>query len=439
MSRPFQTGPVTSFASSRVTAVAGLTIGHAVDDLYQGAVPAILPFLVAERGYSYAAATGITLAATLLSSVAQPAFGILTDRHQLRWLVPAGMATAAAGVGLSGLGGSYLATWLAIAVSGLGVAAYHPEAARAARAAGGSSARAMSWFVLGGNLGLALAPLLVTPVLAAYGLAATPLLVLPAAVAAALFALGRRRRPAGRRPGEGAASGGAGMTAGPAEDWRAFGWLTGVVICRSICYFGVSSFLALYLIRQLGASRAAGSAVLTVFGAAGAVGTLLGGWLADRSGRLRAVQAGYALAVPGLAGLLAAPGPELAAVAGAVLGLALFLPFSVQVTLAQEYLPARVGTASGLTVGLAVSVGGVLAPLLGVLADHAGLRAALAVLVLLPAAALLASTRLPEPDRPHRQGPAMHDTTAAVPPAVKHPPSEGLAGPRSVRRPARPG
>ena len=96
-------------------------------------MPAILPFLVAERGYSYAAATGITLAATLLSSVAQPAFGILTDRHQLRWLVPAGMATAAAGVGLAGLGGSYLATWLAIAVSGLGVAAFHSSTLSPAR------------------------------------------------------------------------------------------------------------------------------------------------------------------------------------------------------------------------------------------------------------------------------------------------------------------
>jgi FSR family fosmidomycin resistance protein-like MFS transporter len=131
------------------------------------------------------------------------------------------------------------------------------------------------------------------------------------------------------------------------------------------------------------------------------------GWLADRSGRLRAVRAGYALALPGLAGLLVAPSPGLAAVAGAVLGLALFIPFSVQVTLAQEYLPARVGTASGLTVGLAVSVGGVLAPLLGVLADHAGRRAALAVLVLLPVAALAASTRLPEPDR-RRRAPSHH-------------------------------
>jgi len=112
-----------------------LSAGHTVDDLYQGAVPALIPFFVAARHWDYAAASGITVAATLLSSVVQPVFGVLTDRLRLPWLVPLGMSVAGAGVGLSGLGHSYVLTWLAIALSGLGVAAYHPESARLARAA----------------------------------------------------------------------------------------------------------------------------------------------------------------------------------------------------------------------------------------------------------------------------------------------------------------
>ena len=110
-----------------------LVAGHAVDDLYQGAVPAVVPFLVLERGYGYLAIAGITVAATLLSSVVQPLFGWLTDRRPMPWLVPLGMTLAGVGVGLSGLSDSYVVTWLAIALSGLGVAAYHPEAARLAR------------------------------------------------------------------------------------------------------------------------------------------------------------------------------------------------------------------------------------------------------------------------------------------------------------------
>src|SRR5665811_1642580 len=109
--------------------IALISSAHVVDDAYQGVVPALLPFLVAERHYSYAAVSGLTLAATLLSSVAQPLFGWWTDRRPRRWMIPAGILTAATGVASVGLSSSYLLTWLVIALSGLGIAAFHPEAA----------------------------------------------------------------------------------------------------------------------------------------------------------------------------------------------------------------------------------------------------------------------------------------------------------------------
>src|SRR4051812_36253614 len=131
--------------------LAVMTVGHVIDDVYQGAVPALLPFLVADRHYSYAAATGITLAATFLSSVVQPVFGVLTDRRRMVWLVPLGIALAGLGIGLSGVRDGYWWTWLAVALSGVGVAAYHPEASRTARMVAGRSAVGMSVFALGGN------------------------------------------------------------------------------------------------------------------------------------------------------------------------------------------------------------------------------------------------------------------------------------------------
>lgn len=369
-----------------------MTAGHALDDVYQGAVPALLTFLVADRHYSYTAAAGITLAATLLSSVAQPVFGVLTDRRRLGWLVPAGMATAGIGVGLSGLGDSYGWTWTAIALSGLGVAAYHPEASRAARAAAGGSAAGMSYFAVGGNIGFALGPLLVTSILAAGGLAATPLLAIPALVGAAVLAVVLRPEP--REPGRSRNT--QPSTADSPDDWGAFGWLTGVVICRSITFFGLSSLLALYLSRQYGVGHTASNTALTVLFVAGALGTLAGGRLADRYGRVPTVRIGYLLTLPGLALLVTAPSVGAAYAAAAVLGIGLYIPFSVHVTLGQEYLPTRIGTASGVTLGLAVSVGGILAPLWGTLADHAGPRTALTALLVFPAASLLLSLRLPE-------------------------------------------
>ena len=373
--------------------LAVLTGGHAVDDLYQGAVPALLTFLVAERHYTYAAATGITFAATFLSSVAQPGFGLLSDRHRLAWLAPVGMATAGVGVGLSGVADGYGATFAAIALSGLGVAAYHPAASRAARTAAGGSATGMSWFAVGGTLGFALGPVLVTTVVGAAGLAATPVLAAPALLGAAVVgALARRPRTRAVAPPAPAAH-------RPVEDRRAFLVLTGVVICRSVAFFGVSSLLALHLTERFGVGRATGNAALTVLFAAGAVATLVGGRQADRRGRVPVVRTSHLLTLPGLVVLVAAPTVAVAQLAVVLLGFGLYLAFSVQVTLGQEYLPTRVGTASGVTLGLAVSVGGVLAPAWGALADATSLRTALAALVLFPVAGLLLTTRLPEPGR----------------------------------------
>ena len=137
----------------------------------------------------------------------QPGFGALTDKYRnLGWLVAAGLLTAGLGIGLSGLGDSYLITWVAVAASGIGVAAYHPEATRVARGLAGDSTQAMSWFTVGGNAGIALGPVIVTPVLLATRLHGTPLLALPAVVMAAVLAVRRpwrapeiMAREAGRR------------------------------------------------------------------------------------------------------------------------------------------------------------------------------------------------------------------------------------------------
>jgi FSR family fosmidomycin resistance protein-like MFS transporter len=376
--------------------VALMSAAHVVDDLYQGAVPALLPFFVLERHYSYAAVAGLTLAATALSSVAQPFFGWWTDRRPRRWMIPAGIVVAGLGVGLSGLWSNYLLTWTVLALSGLGIAAFHPEAARATRQAAGNSNRAMSVFALGGNAGFALGSLFATLVLLVGGLGATWLLVLPA-VLMALLLLSRLNTVLDGRIGQRRTHT---MPSGN-DDWAAFLRLTAVVVVRSILFFGLSSFLALYFIGQLGASPGEGGAALTVLLVAGACGTLLGGWVADRSGRLVSIRIGFALAVPGLLGLVLASNQLIALIFVVVTAIGTFMPFSVFVVLGQDYLPNRIGTASGVTVGLAVSIGGLFSPVFGWLADSSGLRLTLGTFIVLPILALLLSVLMHEPG-PHR-------------------------------------
>jgi len=370
-----------------------MSAAHVIDDMYQGVVPALLPFFVLERHYSYAAVAGLTLAATVLSSVAQPFFGWWTDRRPRRWMIAAGILTAGIGVGLAGQWSNYLLTWAALALSGLGVAAFHPEAARAARQAAGNSNRAMSVFALGGNAGFALGSLVATLLLLAGGLRSTWLLVLPAALMA-LVLLRRLNAVLDGRVGQRRTHT---MPSGN-DDWPAFVRLTAVVVVRSILFFGLSSFLALYFIRQLGASPGSGGAALTVFLVSGASGTLLGGWVADRSGRLVSIRIGFALAVPGLLGLVLASNQLIALIFVVLAGIGTFMPFSVFVVLGQDYLPNRIGTASGVTVGLAVSIGGLFSPVFGWLADSLGLRFTLSTFILLPLLALMLSLLMHEPN-----------------------------------------
>ncbi|MFH8974760.1 MFS transporter [Streptomyces sp. NPDC017890] len=369
-----------------------LSLGHACVDVYQGAVAALVPYFVAERAYTYAAASGVVLAASLLSSLVQPLFGALTDRWALPWLLPLSTLTAGVGIALGGVAGSYTLTLAAVAVGGVGVAAFHPEAARAARDAARGSHTAMGWFSLGGNVGFALAPPLVWAVVATGGLGASLLLALPAVAGAALClaavrSAGAVRRSDGRTTAEGR------------DDWTSFLRLTGAVVCRSVVFVGLSTFVSLFVRERTGGGSAAGTAALFVLYLGGAVGTVAGGRLADRYGRLKVVRRSYALTVLAVAGVVLVPGPAVYLFVG-LTSAGLYVPFSLHITLGQDYLPRRVGTASGVTLGLTVSVGGLAAPAVGALADAVSLQVALLPLVALPAVGGLLLCGLREPAPP---------------------------------------
>ncbi|WP_436995607.1 MFS transporter [Streptomyces sp. enrichment culture] len=377
----------------RNTSISLLAVGHACVDIYQGAVAALIPFFVAERDYTYAVASGIVLAASLLSSVAQPVFGALTDRWAMPWLLPVSTLLGGVGIALSGLSGSYGLTLVFVAVSGIGVAAYHPESARVARLAGEGSHSAMGWFSVGGNIGFALAPLMVSAVIGNGSLRWTPVLVLPALVGAALCVPVLRVLA---RPGAATS-----RTKAPrgADDVASFVKLSLAVVCRSVVFTGLSTFVSLYAQQRVQGGTTAGTIALSLLFLGGAVGSVLGGALAGRYDRVRVSRWSYLLSVAAVTGVIHAPGPAMFLFV-ALTSVGLYVPFSLQITLGQDYLPSRIGTASGVTLGLTVSVGGLTSPLLGHLADSIDLKTALTPLIAMPVLSWLLFRALPEPAAP---------------------------------------
>ena len=180
----------------------------------------------------------------------------------------------------------------------------------------------------------------------------------------------------------------------PHNDWRAFSLLVATIVGWSIPYVTVLSMLSLRITRDLHGSTFQGAAALTAFTAAGAVGTLAGGWLGDRIGRMGTIRCGYLLALPAMAGLVLSSTPGAALACTAWLGMSMFLPFAAQVTLAQDYLPRNPATASGITLGLALSVGGLVSPLFGLLSDARGLGVTLTVVLCVLCVATVLALRL---------------------------------------------
>lgn len=372
-------------------------VGHTITDLNFGAIPALIPYFISEYGLNYAAAATFLTACSISSSVVQPLFGYLADRVSTSWLIPVGILLAGYGTAASGIVPVFGLSVLAIALSGIGIAAFHPEGARLVhRASRERKAAAMSLFSVGGQVGFALGPALATGALTAWGLKGTLVLSIPASVMALLFFTkgaeikaylvdtGKKdRQVEPEREGQ--------------EAWVAFGLLTATLIFRSILFYGLNAFVPLYWIHALCQSKAAGGRALTMMFAAGVLGNLCGGRLADRYGNRTVILIGYGVLTPLLFLLPYTTDPVAATALIILIGGILLSIFSPLIVLGQKYLPNRVGLASGVTLGIAVAVGGIASPFLGSFADHHGIPSALRVVAFLSLLAWVTALPLPDP------------------------------------------
>ena len=358
-----------------------LTVAHLFTDINQGALPALLPLLIARHDLSYAAAAAVVFSSNVASTVVQPAFGMLADRGSRTWLMPLAVILACLGLGATGLAPTYALVLLAATVCGTGVAAFHPVAARLVNLnSGEQKAGAMSVFGVGGTLGFTLGPILAALAMGWWGLKGSAALAVPGCAVALAVALVFFRESGGVAA---SARKSAQAPAGRAA-WKPFLRLSGAIVGRSMLFFGYNTFIPLYWMHVLGQSQQAGATALAVFAGSTVVGSLAGGRLADRYSQPRIILYCFLSMIPLLPAFLLLDTPAAALGVLVLLGLALSVPYSAMIVLGQDYLPGRLGLSSGVTLGLAISIGGIAAPLMGMVADAQGLRPALALTLVLP-------------------------------------------------------
>lgn len=375
-----------------------LCAGHLVTDINQGALPAMLPFLISGRHLSYAAAASLIFAANFSSSIVQPLFGYFADKISTPWIMPLGMLLAGLGLAGAGYASNYWLIFTAVAISGIGIAAFHPRGAQLANnVSGEKKATGVSIFTAGGNIGFALGPILTTPLLLIFGLKGSIFLIVPVLIVSIIFMIQIPSLLQKEKEESSKIIKRTVRSEAIKDEWNSFLKLLGPITCRSITFFGLNTFLPLYFIHVLNQSKTTGSTALTILLVMGAIGTLIAGRLADHYGQRNVVRIGFGILIPLLIIFVNVHTVFISMILLIPIGLTLFAPFSPMVVLGQKYLPNHMGLASGVTLGLAVSIGGVAAPFLGWISDNYGIRQALTCLTILPVIATIIAFILPKP------------------------------------------
>ena len=375
-----------------------LSGGHFAADFASGSVPAMIPFLTARFDLSYALAAVLLLAVTVSSSLVQPLFGLWSDRRGVLWLIPGGIVLAAVGVGGAAISPLYPVVVVLVFAGGLGIAAFHPEGAKfAAYASGPKRASGMSYFNVGGNTGYAFGAFATGELVVWLGLVGGLVAMVPVLIASAVIAR-ELPRLSSLIPLRGSGAHDSGN-----DDRRAMTLLGVVIALRSVPWFALLAFVPLWVVAH-GHSKSDGNRLLFLMLLAGAIGTLVLGPVADRVGLRRTLVVTQAAIAPLILAFVYIGG-VVGVISLMLVGVCVVGTFGVTMVLSQLYLPRHVGMASGLSIGLAMGIGGIAAVILGAVADAVDLRLALTVSVIAPALGVFVCFQLPAPARPASRAP----------------------------------
>jgi len=365
---------------------------HLLNDMMQSLIPALFPLLKASFHLTFSQVGLIALTGQLTASLLQPVVGYATDRRPMPFSLATGMGFTLSGLLLLARAPGFGVLLLAVALMGMGSSVLHPESSRVARmASGGRHGLAQSLFQVGGNAGGALGPLLAAFVILPRGRASVAWFALAALLAmAVLTPVGLWYR--NRRGHHGGSGSGRPATAAPLPRGKVaqcLGILMALIFSKFFYLASISSYYTFYLMERFHLPVFSAQVHLFVFLGASAAGTVAGGPIGDRIGRKSVIWASILGVLPFT---LLLPHVDLfwTEVLSVVIGMVLASAFSAILVYAQELVPGKVGTVSGLFFGMAFGMGGIGAALLGRLADLRGIFYVYQVCAYLPLIGLLA-------------------------------------------------
>lgn len=370
-------------AKINMKALVILSVGHFITDINQGALPALLPFFKEALNLSYTLSGTVLLSANLTSSIIQPAFGHLSDRKPMGWFLPLTPFIACLGIAWAGFVSSYSLLLLCVMISGIGVASFHPEGFKTASFfTGDKKATGMSFFAVGGNLGIAVGPVSALALVSYFGLKGTLGLIIPGMLIAVilflnlpwLFSPVRSAHKEAKKEKKAPLS---------RNQKISFFLLIAIATVRAWTQLGLATYIPFYYINYLKGNPVYAGKLVSTFLMAGALGTLVGAPLADRWGHKKFLSLTLLLSFPLLLLFYNSSG-FLTFVLLGIAGMVLISSFALTTVMAQAILPHHLGMASGMMVGFTISAGGIGVTLLGMIADTWGVPTAIKSVFVMP-------------------------------------------------------
>ena len=365
----------------------GISLCHMINDVMQSVLAAIYPLLQAEFSLSYAQIGMMTFAFQVTASLLQPVIGGVTDRHPMPRSLSWGMMSSFLGVLLLATAHNYTVLLVGAMMIGIGSAVFHPESSRVARiASGGRHGTAQSLFQVGGNFGQSLGPLLAAFIVVPLGRPSIAIFSVAALFGAVLlWRIGTwaetRRRAAKAHV----------HAAPPLPRGRvafAIVILALLTFSKNAYTASLTSYFTFYLIDRFELTTQQSQIMLFLFLASMAAGVMLGGMIGDRIGTRTVIWASILGVLP-FTLMLPHVGFGATVVLTILIGVILASAFPAIVVFAQELVPGRTGLIAGIFFGFAFGMGGLAAAVLGVVADHKGIRFVYLVCSFLPLTGLL--------------------------------------------------
>ncbi|MBU5467273.1 MFS transporter [Virgibacillus sp. MSJ-26] len=366
---------------------------HLLNDSLQAVIPAMFPILEKSLGLTFTQLGLIAFTLNMVASVMQPLVGMYTDKFPKPYALPLGLASSMFGMLGLALAPNFITILISVVFIGLGSAVFHPEGSRVAfLAAGPRRGLSQSIFQVGGNTGQALAPVITALVLVPLGQFGAIWFTLIAGIAV-LFLSYIAKWYSGQIAAikesqtHVKSNGNRDASVSKAIKW-ALVVLVFLVFARSWYMSAISNFYAFFVMDSFGLTIAQAQIYIFTFLFMGAAGTFFGGPLSDRFGKRNVILVSFLGPAP-LSLFLPYVGQAGSIIVLALVGFMLMSSFSVAVVYAQELVPGKIGTMSGLIVGLGFGMGAVGSVALGWFIDLFGITETMIGISLLPFLGLL--------------------------------------------------